>query len=90
MPFAPFRVGGELGVSPLLGAFAVRQEFPLSSVVFAQLLFVCGVPLNWPARIAGTDLVLRRRAEALLLELPNALADECNRLADEREAAKAS
>lgn len=37
---------------------------------------------GWPARIAGTDLVLRRRAEALLLELRKALADECNRLAD--------
>jgi hypothetical protein len=45
---------------------------------------------GWPARIAGTDLVLRRRAEALLLELRKALADECNRLADEREAGKAS
>jgi hypothetical protein len=45
---------------------------------------------SWPARIAGTDLVLRRRAEALLLELRKAFADECNRLADEREAAKTS
>jgi hypothetical protein len=45
---------------------------------------------GWPARVAGTDLVLRRRAEALLLELRKALADECNGLADEREAAKAT
>ena len=33
-------------------------------------------PSGWPARIAGADPVLRK-----------VLADECNRLADEREAA---
>jgi hypothetical protein len=45
---------------------------------------------GWPARIAGTDLVLRTRAESLSLELRKAIADECNRLADEREAANAT
>jgi len=44
-------------------------------------------PSGWPARIAGADPVLRRRAEAPLPVLRKVLADECNRLADEREAA---
>jgi hypothetical protein len=46
VPFAPFRIGGELGVSPLPGELAVRQELPLSSVVFALLIFVLACHLG--------------------------------------------
>src|SRR5262245_47258320 len=36
VPFTPFRIGGELGISPLLRQFAVRQ----CSEVLAHLVFV--------------------------------------------------
>ena len=32
---------------------------------------------GWPARVAGTDLVVRRRAEAVLRELRNEIATLC-------------
>lgn len=38
----------------------------------------------WPARIAGPNLELRRRAEALLVELRRDIAIACDRLGDER------
>jgi hypothetical protein len=38
---------------------------------------------GWPARIAGTDLGLRRRAEVLLRELRTEIAEACTKLADE-------
>jgi hypothetical protein len=40
---------------------------------------------GWPARIAGHDLALRRKAEALIFELRTAIADHCQRRADELE-----
>ena len=39
---------------------------------------------GWPARIGGHDLALRRKAEALIFELRTEIANECQRLADER------
>ena len=39
---------------------------------------------GWPARIAGADLALRRRAEALLRELRTEIAEACTKLADEQ------
>lgn len=38
---------------------------------------------SWPARVAGRDLVLRRRAEALLREIRTEIAEACTILADE-------
>ena len=38
---------------------------------------------GWPARIAGTDLVVRRKAEAVLRELRTEIAESCTKLADE-------
>jgi hypothetical protein len=38
----------------------------------------------WPARIAGADLRLRRKAEALLRELRRDIAIACDRMGDER------
>jgi hypothetical protein len=38
---------------------------------------------GWPVRIAGNDLVLRRKAEALLHELRVEIAKACERMADE-------
>jgi hypothetical protein len=38
----------------------------------------------WPARIAGQDLGLRRRAEAVLRELRTEIAEACTKLADEQ------
>jgi len=40
---------------------------------------------GWPARIAGADLGLRRRAEAVLRELRTEIAEACTKLADERD-----
>jgi len=37
---------------------------------------------GWPARVAGTDLVVRRRAEAVLHELRTDLANACLEMAD--------
>jgi hypothetical protein len=37
-----------------------------------------------PARVAGTDLVARRKAEAVVLELRREIAEACRKLADER------
>ena len=39
---------------------------------------------GWPARIAGADLGLRRRAEAALRELRTEIAEACAKLADEQ------
>ena len=39
---------------------------------------------GWPARLAGTDLGLRRRAEAVLRELRTEIAEACTKLADEQ------
>ena len=39
---------------------------------------------GWPARIAGADLALRRRAEAVLRELRTEIAEACTKLADEQ------
>ena len=36
---------------------------------------------GWPARVAGTDLVVRRRAEAVLLELRTEMANACLEMA---------
>jgi hypothetical protein len=48
---------------------------------------LCGLVLTklggWPARIGGTDLDVRRRAEAALRELRTDIAETCLRLADE-------
>ena len=38
---------------------------------------------GWPARIAGQDLGLRRRAEAMLRELRTEIAEACTKMADE-------
>jgi len=46
VPFTPFRIGGELGVSPLPGEFAVGQEFPPCAIVLTLPLFVRGVPFR--------------------------------------------
>ena len=40
---------------------------------------------GWPARVAGTDLVVRRRAEAVLRELRTEIAEACIKLADEQD-----
>ena len=37
---------------------------------------------GWPARVAGTDLVMRRRAEAMLHELRAEIATACREVAD--------
>ena len=39
---------------------------------------------GWPARAAGADLGVRRKAEAVLRELRTEIANECLRLATER------
>ena len=38
---------------------------------------------GWPARIGGHDLVLRRKAEAMVFEMRKEMAEAANRLADE-------
>ena len=38
---------------------------------------------GWPARVAGTDLVVRRRAEAVLCELRTEIAEAATKLADQ-------
>ena len=42
---------------------------------------------GWPARVAGADLVLRRRAEAVLRELRTEIAEACTEMADKARAA---
>ena len=37
---------------------------------------------GWPARVAGTDLVVRRKAEAVLRELRTEIANACLEMAD--------
>jgi len=37
---------------------------------------------GWPARVAGADLVLRRKAEAVLHELRIEIATACREMAD--------
>src|SRR5436190_9638675 len=37
---------------------------------------------GWPARVAGADLVVRRRAEAVLRELRTEIANVCLQMAD--------
>jgi hypothetical protein len=48
---------------------------------------ICGLVLThlsgWPARIAGQDLGLRRRAEAVLRELRVEMSEAATKLADE-------
>ena len=39
---------------------------------------------GWPARVGGADLVVRRRAEAVLHELRVEIAEACTKLADEQ------
>ena len=39
---------------------------------------------GWLAHIAGADLGLRRRAEAVLRELRTEIAEACSKLADEQ------
>jgi hypothetical protein len=39
---------------------------------------------GWPARIAGADLGLRRKAEAVLRELRVELSEAASKIADER------
>ena len=39
---------------------------------------------GWPARIAGTDLGLRRKAEALVFEMRKEMAEAAIKLADEQ------
>jgi hypothetical protein len=51
VPFMPFRIGGELGVSSLPREFPVGLKFPPSSVVLAHVLFVRCVTFR-----IGTDL----------------------------------
>ena len=38
---------------------------------------------GWPARIAGADLDLRRRAEAVLRKLRTEISEAASKLADE-------
>ena len=40
---------------------------------------------GWPSRVAGNDLVLRRKAEAVLYELRVKIADLCKARAEEEE-----
>ena len=50
---------------------------------------IAGVVLTelggWPARVAGNDMLLRRRAEAVLFELRTKIANVCNARADAEE-----
>ena len=39
---------------------------------------------SWPARTAGADLELRRRAEAVMRELRIKISEACTKLADEQ------
>ena len=39
---------------------------------------------GWPARIAGHDLSLRRKAETLVYEMRTEISEACTKLADER------
>ncbi len=39
---------------------------------------------GWPARVAGTDLAVRRRAEAVVRELRTEIAEACTKLAEEQ------
>ena len=40
---------------------------------------------SWPVRVAGNDLVLRRKAETVLFELRAKIANLCNARADAEE-----
>jgi hypothetical protein len=65
-----------------------RRDLVRRDEANALLDEVAGVMLThlsaWPARIAGPNLELRRRAEALLIELRRDIAIACDRLGDER------
>ena len=74
----------------LLELRIARQERSLMLVSDHDAVIdeLCGIVLTklggWPARIGGTDLDVRRRAEAVLRELRTEIAETCLRLADER------
>jgi hypothetical protein len=40
---------------------------------------------GWPARIAGQDLGLRRRAETMLRELRTEIAEACTKVTDDQD-----
>jgi hypothetical protein len=64
-----------------------KRELVRREDVDALIDGICGVTLThlsgWPARIAGQDLGLRRRAEAVLRELRTEIAEAATKLADE-------
>ena len=64
-----------------------KRELVRRSDADALLDEIAGVVLThlsgWPARIAGTDLALRRKAEGLVRELRTEIAQACERKADE-------
>ena len=55
---------------------------------------IAGITLTelgaWPARVAGNDMALRRRAEGVLFELRTKIANLCNARADEEEQKEAA
>jgi hypothetical protein len=65
-----------------------KRELVRRDDVNALLDEICGLTLthlgSWPARIAGADLGLRRRAEAVLRELRVEISKAASKLADER------
>jgi hypothetical protein len=65
-----------------------RRDLVRRDEANALLDMAVGITLThlsaWPARIAGPNLELRRRAEALLIELRRDIANACDRLGDER------
>ena len=67
-----------------------RTTMPVSEYV-ETIEEIAGVTLTelgaWPARLAGGDLLLRRRAEGLLFELRTKIANVCNARADAQEKA---
>ena len=73
----------------LLELRIAKQERSLMPVADHEAFIdeLCGLMLTklggWPARIGGTDLDVRRRAEAVLRELRTEIAVTCLRLAEE-------
>jgi hypothetical protein len=65
-----------------------RRDLVRQSDVDEMVDTFAGLVLNklggWPARVAGTDLVVRRRAEAVLFELRTEIARACEAMANER------
>jgi hypothetical protein len=64
-----------------------KRELVKREDVNALIDGICGTVLThlsgWPARIAGQDLGLRRRAEAVLRELRVEISEAASKLADE-------